>query len=212
MRYVSVLDGAPSTGIDTGVEAAIAAVTLAQSVGTTSNGEGVPQMVIVGLGVLGLIGLSFVLRNALKSGDNDGPPGVSGPASKTSELDGEQYKPGGPQYRERGQQDRMSTAGPNSERGISALTHVLAFLFWILGPGFIYLISTDPFVKQNSANALNWQIILTLYLLLSALLIPAVGVIVIVVLGILNLTFVLTATIKAIGGEAWEYPLTPKLL
>lgn len=112
-----------------------------------------------------------------------------------------------------GKPGRSWVAGPDLNTGLAAVSHILALFLWILGPVLIYAITDDPFVKQNAANATNWQIMLTIYMIISfILIIVLVGILFVFMLIILDLVFILIATIKAADGEAWEYPLTPELL
>ena len=113
----------------------------------------------------------------------------------------------------RGKPDRAWTAGRDSNTGMAAISHILALFLWILGPILIYAIADDPFVKQNAANATNWQIMLTIYMIISfVLVIVLIGILFIFLLILLDIIFIIIATIKAADGEAWKYPLTPELL
>ena len=96
---------------------------------------------------------------------------------------------------------------------LAAITHVLALFTWVIGPLVIYLVTDDPFVKENAANATNWQIMFTVYFIASLfLLVVLVGFVLILVLPLLDLAFVIIAAIKASEEEAWKYPLTPDIL
>ncbi len=96
---------------------------------------------------------------------------------------------------------------------MAALTHVLALLTWIVGPLVVLLATDDHFVKENARNALNWQIMFTIYVILSVLLMfVLVGFLFIMILPILDLAFCIIAAVKASEGEAWRYPLTPDIV
>lgn len=105
----------------------------------------------------------------------------------------------------------LGTAESSSDgRTLAAITHIVAFLTWIFGPLVILLITEDPFVAQNAKNALIWQLLLTVYVLISAILIIVlVGLLLLFVLALLDLVFCIIAAVKASEGEAWQYPLTP---
>ncbi len=96
---------------------------------------------------------------------------------------------------------------------LAAVTHVLALFTWLIGPLIVYLVTEDPFVKQNAANAVNWQIMFALYMIVSFVLVfVLVGILFIFILPLLDLAFVIIAALKAGDGEAWSYPLTPNIL
>ena len=139
---------------------------------------------------------------------------------------GRQRRAGRPQQRG-GQQygrqpDRLQTAGPNSSTGLAGLAHVLALFTGLFGPIILYAVTNDPFVKENAANATNWQIVLIAYNFGTFILIFVLALIseILALLTILaffgligaNLIFIAIGTIKALNGEAWEYPITPDLL
>lgn len=107
-------------------------------------------------------------------------------------------------------------AGPRTASALrgdttmAALTHVLALFTWVLGPLVVYISTEDDFVKENSRNALNWQIALTVYSIVSfVLLIVIVGFLLLAVVGILNFVFCVIAAVKASDGEVWKYPFAP---
>jgi uncharacterized Tic20 family protein len=109
--------------------------------------------------------------------------------------------------------DRGTAVGGEGNTTMGALTHLLALVTWILGPLVVYIVTEDDFVKENSRNALNWQIAFTLYTIVSAFLaLLLIGFVFLAVLGILNLVFCVVAAVKASDGETWEYPITPSLL
>jgi uncharacterized Tic20 family protein len=99
------------------------------------------------------------------------------------------------------------------ETGMAALAHILGLLTWVVGPLVIYLASDDEFAKENAANALNWQIMFTIYFTVSAVLVIAlIGFLLMPLVGLLDLIFCILAAVKASDGEAWEYPLTPNIV
>lgn len=106
---------------------------------------------------------------------------------------------------------KIETTESKSEgRTLAAITHIIAFLTWIVGPLIILLITEDPFVSQNAKNALIWQLMLTIYLMISAILVLVlVGVLLLFVLALLDLVFCIIAAVKASEGQIWQYPLTP---
>ena len=115
-------------------------------------------------------------------------------------------------------------------RTLASITHLLGLVVGFLGPLVVYLTTSDAFVKRNAANALNWQIIFVVYgiflvglLFLAATLVPSEqtfihttlfgsALLILPLLFIVDLVFIIIATMRASKGEEWEYPLTPKLL
>ncbi len=96
---------------------------------------------------------------------------------------------------------------------MAAITHLLALFTWLIGPLVVLLVTDDEFVKANARNAINWQIWLTVYSLVAAVLILAgIGLLLLPLLGLLDTVFVIVAAVKAADGEVWSYPLTIDLL
>lgn len=122
------------------------------------------------------------------------------------------------------------------------LIHGFACLTTVFGAGLVYVLSSTEFTKQNARNALNWHILLltlfaggflsfslgadeftvlgvdiALNLLPGPLGLLAFGIgvllLLIWVLGlVLMLVFATVATIQALRGKAWRYPLSPRVL
>jgi uncharacterized protein len=84
-------------------------------------------------------------------------------------------------------------------------------LGFIIGPLVIWLIKKDeiPFVNEQGKNALNFQISMAIYAIVSGLLmIIAIGVFLLIAVGVTDLILVIIASIKASKGESYKYPLT----
>lgn len=105
----------------------------------------------------------------------------------------------------------------SDERTFGMLCHLAAlagFIFPfgnIIGPLIIWAIKKDefPWVDHQGRESLNFQISMTIYLIISAfLIIILIGIFLLVALGILNLIFVIMASIKANNGEEFSYPLS----
>lgn len=93
---------------------------------------------------------------------------------------------------------------------IAAITHILGLLTWVVGPLVVMFVTEDPFVKQNAKNAVMWQLMLAIYMIISVILIIVlVGIVFIIILGLLDLIFCIMAAVKASEGKTWKYPLTP---
>ncbi|MHC4240776.1 MAG: DUF4870 domain-containing protein [Planctomycetota bacterium] len=89
----------------------------------------------------------------------------------------------------------------------------------IVGPLIVWQIKKDefPFVDEQGKGAVNFQISMLLYLLVSAILwIPlsffCIGVFIPVAISIVDLIFLLIAAVKANDGEHYRYPLTIRFI
>ena len=117
----------------------------------------------------------------------------------------------------------MSTYAVNNreldkkERTWGMLCHLTALLGitgvpfgHIFGPLIIWLLKKNdyPFVDEQGKESLNFQLSMTVYTLISALLIfIKIGFILIIVLATVNLVLVIIASVKANSGETYQYPL-----
>lgn len=105
----------------------------------------------------------------------------------------------------------------NDERTFGMLCHLSAlagFIFPfgnIIGPLIIWAIKKEefPWVDQHGKESLNFQISMTIYLLVSAvMIIIIIGIFFLVALGIINLVFIILGSVKANNGEDFSYPLS----
>lgn len=100
-----------------------------------------------------------------------------------------------------------------SKDNMVILPHILGLLTWIVGPLITLLASDNKDLKEHSKKALNWQISLTIYSIVSGILmIILIGFLFLMILGLLNLVFCILAAVKAADGELWDYPLTINFL
>ena len=81
----------------------------------------------------------------------------------------------------------------------------------IIAPLIIWQIKKDdhPFIDENGKEAVNFQISISIYCLISALLIPVfcIGAILLTAVGIFDLVVLIIAAVKANNGESYKYPL-----
>ncbi len=97
----------------------------------------------------------------------------------------------------------------NESRTLSILSHIIGLFTSFIGPLVILLISKDDYVKQHSKKALNWQISLILYWIISIILmLILIGIIFAVVLSVLGIVFPIIAAVKASEDKLWDYPIT----
>ena len=97
-----------------------------------------------------------------------------------------------------------------------ALTLLLGIPFGnILGPLTIWLLkrNEDPFVDFCGKESLNFQISMTIYIMISAVLILIiVGIITTPVLMLVNIVLTINAAIKASEGTHYKYPITIRII
>jgi hypothetical protein len=86
----------------------------------------------------------------------------------------------------------------------------------IIAPLIVWQIKKDehPFIDENGKEALNFQISVGIYALVSTLLILAfcIGAILLVAVAIFDLVFLLIAAVKANNGYHYRYPLTIRFI
>jgi uncharacterized Tic20 family protein len=92
---------------------------------------------------------------------------------------------------------------------LSALAGLVIGLNW-LGPLIIYLVKKDehPFIADQSREALNFNISVFIYFIVSAILIIVViGLLLLPAVAIAWVILTVIATVRANNGEAYRYPL-----
>jgi uncharacterized Tic20 family protein len=163
------------------------------------------------------------------SGEQAGPPQFEQPQFEQSAYEqsaygqpassppqyGEQYGPGYPQTG--APLTGPAPLSPADERTWSIAAHLSPFLASLvglpfLGPLVIYLVFRDrgPFVRHHAAQALNFQIIVAIGLLISIpLMFVLVGIFTAIVIGIAAVVFQIIAAVEANNGKWYRYPLTP---
>lgn len=85
----------------------------------------------------------------------------------------------------------------------------------IAGPLVIWLIKKDQyaFVDDQGKESLNFQISMTIYAIISAILILIViGFALLIVVGIIDLIFTIIAAIQANDGKLYRYPLSIRFI
>ncbi len=99
----------------------------------------------------------------------------------------------------------------NNQDGITeaVLAHILGLLTGFLVPLILYLVIKDkPFAKDQAAEALNFQITVSLAYLVSAILMLIfIGALLAFLVLILDTVFCILAAVAASRGEAYRYPI-----
>ena len=109
-----------------------------------------------------------------------------------------------------------------AERNWGMFSHLSAlFIFTgipfanILGPLVMWLIKKDemPYAADQAKEALNFQISMTIYLLISiVLMIVAIGFVLAPAVILTNFIYLIVAAVKANDGLLYRYPLTIRLV
>ena len=117
-------------------------------------------------------------------------------------------------------------AGPTSrdDRDLAVIAHLLGIFFPIVGPVILYLIAQPgSFGKQESAEALNFNITLVLINVAALLLACPIGLVTagiglffvippVILIGVAALVLGILACLAASRGEGYRYPLTLRLI
>jgi len=106
---------------------------------------------------------------------------------------------------------------PADQRTMALVAHILGIFTWFISPLIIWVInkddSTKSFVTDQAKEALNFQITITIAMLISfVLMIVIIGGLLAPLVGILNLVFCIIAAVKANNGEAYRYLFTLRLI
>ena len=98
---------------------------------------------------------------------------------------------------------------------LSALIGYVIPLGSVIAPLVVWLMKREqmPFVDLNGKESLNFQITMAIAFIISAILmVVLIGFILMPIVAIVNLIFVIIASIKANQGEAYRYPFTLRLI
>ncbi|WP_017587502.1 DUF4870 domain-containing protein [Nocardiopsis ganjiahuensis] len=102
------------------------------------------------------------------------------------------------------------TGQPNQdERTMGLITHLLGILTGFLGPLIMYLIKKDesPFIRDQAAQALNFQLLLLIgYLVSFVLYIIVIGAVLQLVIWVCAIVFGIMGGMAANKGEWYRYP------
>ena len=108
------------------------------------------------------------------------------------------------------------------ERNWGMLAHLLALAGYIIvplgnvvAPLIVYLVKKDesPFVADQSRESLNFQISMSIYMLISSvLIIVLIGILLLPAAWVVGVILTIIASVKAANGEAYRYPLTIRLI
>jgi len=109
---------------------------------------------------------------------------------------------------------------PSEERNWAMFCHLGGLVYFIpLGNIIVPLIlwsmrkDVSPLVDREGKKALNFQISFTIYMFAAAILVfLLIGILFLVVLGLLQLIFVILAVVRTLNDEDFEYPMSIKFI
>jgi uncharacterized Tic20 family protein len=108
-----------------------------------------------------------------------------------------------------------TTSSLDDERGMATVAQVLAIFTGFLGPLIIWFMARpdQPYVKHHAAEALNFQITVTIAAFVSALLIfVIIGIVLLPVVLIGAFVLEVIASIAASRGEWYRFPVNLRLV
>ena len=97
---------------------------------------------------------------------------------------------------------------------LGVICHLLG-IFSILGPLVIWLVKKDesPMVDRHGKEALNFQISIFFYMMISWILtFVLIGFLLVPLVAAFNLIFIVIAAVKTSNGKEFKYPFTLRLL
>lgn len=98
---------------------------------------------------------------------------------------------------------------------LSALSGCIIPFGHLIVPLVIWLLQRDkhPLIDANGKEAVNFQISVTLYMMVAAILmLVVIGFFLLGLIGLLALIFVIVAAVKTSNGESFQYPLSIRLI
>jgi uncharacterized Tic20 family protein len=119
-----------------------------------------------------------------------------------------------------GQTAEVSAAGKD-EKMWAMLCHLSALAGFIIpfgniiAPIIIWILKKEeyPLVDDQGKESLNFQISITIYIIISVILIfVAIGIVLLLLVALFSLIMIVVASIKANDGEKYRYPLTIRLI
>jgi uncharacterized Tic20 family protein len=107
------------------------------------------------------------------------------------------------------------------EKTWAMLAHISGFAGFvfpfgnIIGPLLIWILKKEdmPFVDDQGKEALNFQISITIYVLISIILVfVLIGIPVLIIIGIFAIIMIIIAAINSYDGKYYRYPLTIRVI
>lgn len=110
-------------------------------------------------------------------------------------------------------QNEKQTVNQN-ERTMAILAHILGFFTGFIAPLILYLVLNEqPFAKDQSREALNFQITVLIGIIVSMILMAIlIGFILFVAVLVLDVIFCIMAAVAVSKGEAYRYPVAIRFI
>jgi len=110
--------------------------------------------------------------------------------------------------------EASKSGGSSDENNLAMIAHILGIVIGFVGPLIIFLTAKEkPFAYEQSKEALNFQITVAIALVAAGVLsFIGIGIILYPLVGIANLIFSIMAAMAANKGEAYQYPVTLRLI
>lgn len=109
----------------------------------------------------------------------------------------------------------MNSKPSNNETNFALLSHLLGVVLSLIGPLIIWLVKKEEggFVEDQSREALNFQISLMIYAIVTWLLcFVVVGFVLLPIIGFCGIIFPIIATVKSSNGVLYRYPFIFRLV
>ncbi|MDQ0575168.1 DUF4870 domain-containing protein [Agromyces albus] len=111
--------------------------------------------------------------------------------------------------------EQTNQLNPADEKLWSMLIHLGGIFFGFIPAlvGYLVLKDRGPFVRAHTATALNFQITMTIAMIVSSILtIILIGFLLMAAIGVLIIVFSIIAAVKANQGQPYSYPLSIKFV
>jgi len=109
----------------------------------------------------------------------------------------------------------QAPVSPSDARMWSLFAHLGGIFFGFIPSLIIYVMfkDRDPFVRRHATQALNFQIIIAIGLIISGFLTLAlIGFLLLPVVGVVMVVFSVIAAMAANRGEEYTYPMIPQMV
>jgi|SRR5690554_1895441 len=103
----------------------------------------------------------------------------------------------------------------NEEKNFAIIAHAGGLLFGFIPALIIWLMKKDTsaYIERESKKALNFQITITIAMIISYILvIVVIGLLLIPIIWVVNVIFCILSAIKTANGESYKYPFSINLV
>ena len=111
--------------------------------------------------------------------------------------------------------NEVTTTPSKDDCNMGMLAHLLGIFTGFIGPLIIWLMKKDDsvFISEESREALNFQITMTIAMIVSSfLMIVLIGFILVPILFVVNIIFCIIGAMASSKGEHYKYPFAVRLL